>query len=84
VREALPIWKNLYGVTNESREEQPGQPTQQKPERAISVDVRLSILVTLPDGRFLDNPKPLGHSKSSEHCRGASLGRRNLPKTGLR
>jgi hypothetical protein len=46
--------------------------------------VRLSILVTLPDGRFLDNPKPLGHSKSSEHCRGASLGRRNLPNTGLR
>ncbi|PSN98393.1 hypothetical protein B9Q11_02315 [Candidatus Marsarchaeota G2 archaeon ECH_B_SAG-F08] len=53
MREALPIWKNLYGVTNESREEQPGQPTQQKPERAISVDVRLSILVTLPDGRLI-------------------------------
>jgi hypothetical protein len=48
-----PSGKNLYGVTNESREEQPGQPTQQKPERAISVDVRLSILVTLPDGRLI-------------------------------
>ena len=47
---------------NESEEEQLGQLTSQKPERAVSVDLGTARLATPSDGRFVENPRPLERS----------------------
>ena len=39
-----------------------GQPAKREPEKVIGVDLGITRLATLSDGRFLENPKPLERS----------------------
>ncbi len=64
--------------------EQSGQ-TQQEPKKAVSVDMRIARLVTLSDGRFLENPRPLERSLGRLRTLQRSLSRkRRFSKTGLK
>jgi len=59
VREALPFRSNPRFLVEESEvEEQPSK----EPVKAVGVDLGLTRLATLSDGRVLQNPKPLERS----------------------
>jgi len=59
VREALPFRSNPRFLVEESEvEEQPSK----EPKKAVGVDLGLTRLATLSDGRVLQNPKPLERS----------------------
>jgi len=60
VRQALPLWSNPRFLVEEpeAEEEQPSK----EPKNAVGVDLGLTRLVTLSDGRYLENPKPLERS----------------------
>ena len=74
----------IYVIFLVEEAETQGQ-SSKEPKNAVGVDLGLTRLATLSDGRFLDNPKPLERSLERIRVLQRTLSRKRfLSKTGLK
>ena len=82
VRQALPLWSNLRFLVEEAEAE---EEQSENPKKAVGVDLGITRLATLSDGRYLENPKPLERSLDRVRLLQRTLSRKRfLSKTGLK
>ena len=60
MRQALPLWSNPRFLVEEPEAEE--EQSSKESKNAVGVDLGITRLATLSDGRYLENPKPLERS----------------------
>ncbi|PSN83407.1 hypothetical protein B9Q02_10570 [Candidatus Marsarchaeota G1 archaeon BE_D] len=67
------------------KEPEAEEQSSKEPKKAVSVDLGITRLATLSDGRYLENPKPLERSLDRVRLLQRTLSRKRfLSKTGLK
>ena len=76
MRQALPLWSNPRFLVEEPEAEE--EQSSKESKNAVGVDLGITRLATLSDGRYLENPKPLERSLDRVRLLQRSLSRKRF------